>query len=846
MVTILTSAHSSSDDTDTSVVGVSRMLERPLGDTETSYFLSSQENGVNDMYVRPPHARSSVFGNTFAGTFTWDFVRRLASCSAVAYPRFVYMAPESVMDALESAAASLDYRSQSKDEMIDTYLNGPRTLSNERLSYLVIAQQPGKDCSKSLDTSPSGLQNFDLLLCATHFIGDGAALHNFANDFFTLVASDRVEEDLVSMLNEEWYSRWGGKDISDSFLGLPISLEDRLPPMPDGRFHRAVHRVDFENSQAKLIGGHSFPRRSGSVRKTVVPTFSFDPEQTKLMLKKCRAQFVSISAALFSIVNIAWAKTCDQNWELPMMMYSALNLRPVLTASKAFNDSYWYLAIGYFNDDKVVLPTFIPKLDKDVEQIFWRRARIAKHQSTRAAKNPMLISRSLEMARKRGQEARCWAREDEEKKRGMWKAPLSPTAVPKQVASKPPSTALIGLSLLGNLDAIYKHAVFPKVELHTLTTGSPAASQRDVALWVHLCGQTVDKPRVRCGWIRRYSGKVLGTCVDRDQYVSRLNYMEYESTPESNGGTFLHRFFSVDRVNVLSWSPPPAHPRRRSSVSHDTPWWTTVDDRDEEAEVVDEKEVAAALRADKRRGKQRAVADKPVVKKIDWEIPRKVFHWSIGFITLGFHLMPSISPHGDGTMVLPLCRRTVVRLCVPAVERVYERLLGCPMRKSEGTGTNGTLWYILGVKFAPTFDPISVATVAILVCVSFPFWSPTSPPSLPPLLFCFRRRLRYSFRVSPWVCKYSFLIGRWSKEGEVIRLHALVVPPASDLALPFVSALGLMFLRAARVAITPVGGAWYLDDAPAFTTTFQAARAIRPPVSPVSFAGHVAESTSTT
>lgn len=31
------------------------------------------------------------------------------------------------------------------------------------------------------------------------------------------------------------------------------------------------------------------------------------------------------------------------------MMYSALNLRSVLTASKAFNDSYWYLAIGYFN-----------------------------------------------------------------------------------------------------------------------------------------------------------------------------------------------------------------------------------------------------------------------------------------------------------------------------------------------------------------------------------------------------------------------------------------------------------------------------------------------------------------
>jgi hypothetical protein len=83
----------------------------------------------------------------------------------------------------------------------------------------------------------------------------------------------------------------------------------------------------------------------------------------------------------------------------------------------------------------------------------------------------MLVSRSIEMARKRGQQARCWAREDDEKERGTWKAPPPPPAS-NQVASKPPSAALIGLSLLGNLDGIYKHAAFPKIQLHTLTTGS--------------------------------------------------------------------------------------------------------------------------------------------------------------------------------------------------------------------------------------------------------------------------------------------------------------------------------------------------------------------------------------
>ncbi|KAF7333432.1 hypothetical protein MVEN_02359100 [Mycena venus] len=197
----------------------------------------------------------------------------------------------------------------------------------------------------------------------------------------------------------------------------------------------------------------------------------------------------------------------------------------------------------------------------------------------------------------------------------------------------------------------------------------------------------------------------------------------------------------------LSQSPPPAPLRRRSSASPAPTTGVKVvtrkvirtleglghameDDRDEEAEVVDETEVAAVLRADKRQGKQRAVADKPVVKKIDWEIPRKVFHSSIGFITLGLYLTPSMSPRVV-TVVLwsaltVIAPTDVVRLRVPAVERVYERLLGFLMRESERTGTNGTLWYILGVNFALTFYPIDVATVAILILS----WADTAASTL--------------------------------------------------------------------------------------------------------------------
>ncbi|KAJ7040460.1 hypothetical protein C8F04DRAFT_1208817 [Mycena alexandri] len=455
----------SSDDT---LVAASRPLERQLGETEVSYFLPSRESGVNDMYLHLGFRAPSETMKRGRVLSVWSILRLKHPLLASKVEmhdyddiKFVYTPPESVMDAIESADSSLEYRSQSKDEMIDTYLNGPRTLSNERLSYLVISRQPEEN-------SAQDLQSFDLMLCATHFLGDGMALHNFANDFFTLLASERADEDLECMLTDEWYARWGGNKV-ENVSGLPSSLEERLPQTSNGKFYRAACRVDHENSQAKLIGGHSFPRRPGNPRKTVVPTISIDAERTKLMLKKCKAQSVSISAALFSIVNIAWARTCDRNWSLPIMMYSALNLRSVLTASKAFNDSYWYLAIGYFN---VVLPTFYPESgsDDDIEKMFWHRARAAKNQSTRAAKTPMLVSRSHEMARERGQRARMWAREDDEKERGTWKAPPPSPGAP--VASKPPSAALIGLSLLGNLDGIYKHKEFPKIQLHTLTTGS--------------------------------------------------------------------------------------------------------------------------------------------------------------------------------------------------------------------------------------------------------------------------------------------------------------------------------------------------------------------------------------
>lgn len=433
-------------------------VERTMGDTELSYYLPARENGVNDMYLH-------LGCNAPAHILELERIRLVWAILRIRHPllaskvdmhsyndvKFVYVPPHSAENALSNAKNNVEYRTQTKDELIDSYLNGPRTLSNDRISYLVFSfpeyNGPGGDTLKC-----------QFLICAAHFLGDGMALHQFANDFFSLLGSSTTPE-LAALLSKEWQTHCG--KLRDQ-ASLPSSLEDRLPPTK-GKFSQVASRVDFQRYQEKLIGGHTFRRKLGASRHTTVSTMAIDENRTKNLLKRCKAHGVSISSALFAVCNIAWAKTSGEKPEMPTLMYSALNLRPYLMASKALNDSYWFLAIGYFN---VVLPGFLPR-SGSLAATFWHRARLAKAQSTDAAKNPMTVSRSREMARKRGQQARVWAKEDDNKERGIWKAP---PLVPRKIG--PPSNALIGLSLLGNLDGIYKHSAFLDIKLETLTTGS--------------------------------------------------------------------------------------------------------------------------------------------------------------------------------------------------------------------------------------------------------------------------------------------------------------------------------------------------------------------------------------
>lgn len=105
-------------------------------------------------------------------------------------------------------------------------------------------------------------------------------------------------------------------------------------------------------------------------------------------------------------------------------------------------------------------------------------------------------------------------------------------------------------------------------------------------------------------------------------------------------------------------------------------------------------------------------------KKVDWEIPRKLLHSSIGFGTLYLwhtQATPDIVIVSLWSALCIIAPADYIRFRSKRFAKLYERFLGFLMRDSEKDSVNGVIWYILGVNFALTFYPLDVAVVAILI-----------------------------------------------------------------------------------------------------------------------------------
>jgi diacylglycerol kinase (CTP) len=100
------------------------------------------------------------------------------------------------------------------------------------------------------------------------------------------------------------------------------------------------------------------------------------------------------------------------------------------------------------------------------------------------------------------------------------------------------------------------------------------------------------------------------------------------------------------------------------------------------------------------------------------EIPRKILHVSIGFLSLLLYTsgIQTISIHPVLlTMLIPIALTDILRHRYWRINRFYIRCLGAFMRESEVDGYNGVISYLLGAWLVMRFCPKDVGVMAILL-----------------------------------------------------------------------------------------------------------------------------------
>ncbi|PYH97360.1 phosphatidate cytidylyltransferase [Aspergillus ellipticus CBS 707.79] len=100
------------------------------------------------------------------------------------------------------------------------------------------------------------------------------------------------------------------------------------------------------------------------------------------------------------------------------------------------------------------------------------------------------------------------------------------------------------------------------------------------------------------------------------------------------------------------------------------------------------------------------------------EIPRKLLHVSIGFLTLHLYrrgIQPlQITPWLFGALV-PIATIDIVRHQSETVNNLYIRCVGALMRETEVSGYNGVIWYLVGAYSVLRFLPKDIGVMSVLL-----------------------------------------------------------------------------------------------------------------------------------
>src|SRR5258708_34741040 len=195
---------------------------------------------------------------------------KLVSCTLLAskvqpfaYPSDRYEPPSSPEAAILDAGPHFEFvHHKTGQELSEAYLNGPRTLSDNRLCYLIVSVPSSSPPNPNPERASASRVTYEMIVCFAHTINDGTAGHYFMNELLALLGGPSTgshpvisSDELSQVLEEEWESRWGLKGAKyspEGFMPIPRPAEERMP-VPEGRLRAAVETVAFQNSQRKDI-----------------------------------------------------------------------------------------------------------------------------------------------------------------------------------------------------------------------------------------------------------------------------------------------------------------------------------------------------------------------------------------------------------------------------------------------------------------------------------------------------------------------------------------------------------------------------------------------------------------
>ncbi|KAG9313711.1 hypothetical protein JVU11DRAFT_6061 [Chiua virens] len=173
-------------------------------------------------------------------------------------------------------------------------------------------------------------------------------------------------------------------------------------------------------------------------------------------------------------------------------------------------------------------------------------------------------------------------------------------------------------------------------------------------------------------------------------------------------------------------SPKRAH-RRKHSSNHHTIRSDSIQELVEEADIRSRTSSLSPKRKSKH-GRSDSTPNapspqsngvyKPNANTIDWEVPRKALHSSIGFLTIYLYTSDGDPQHvivalsSALAVMIPI---DILRLRYPSLEHAFEKCVGIFMRDSEKKTSNGVIWYILGVSTVLVALPLDIAVVSVLI-----------------------------------------------------------------------------------------------------------------------------------